>query len=219
MVLRPPALINLGQRTVPCLLSDSSGNWPTLGQIFAAVVTVAVAVVVSAAVIAAAPAVAGVVAATASFYGASAAVAGALATATTVGCAAVAVGVTATGINRAVESLTGTNYGEKLLGEENYKAVETAINITASVITAVPQTVPYPSTGRSEPNNLNEQVAMNLTTSNPDKGKVIISSLGDPRMPGWLGWQKYQIHFPDAKITIHYVGNKYIPIYFDFKFK
>ena len=200
-------------------MTDPTGNWPSWGQVFAAVATVAVAVVIAATVVAAAPAVAGAVAATASFYGASATVAGTLATATTIGCATVATGVVATGINRAVESITGTNYGEEILGEEAYESVESAVNFSAMLITAVPQTVPYPSTGRSEPSNLKEQIGMNLTIANPDKGRVIIPSLSDPRMPGWLGWQKYEMHFQGTGVTIHYVGNKFLPIFFDYKFK
>ena len=93
------------------------------------------------------------------------------------------------------------------------------MNLAAAAIVTVPQTNPYPSTGRSEPQNLNEQVGMNLAKANADAGEVIIKSLNDPRMPGWLGWQKYQINYPGTGINIHYVGNKFIPIFFDFKFK
>lgn len=62
--------------------------------------------------------------------------------------------------------------------------------------------------------------------SNPDKGSVVPITMHDPRMPGWLGWTKYQLSFPlsdGTSITIHYVGNRYFPSwlspYFDFKFK
>ena len=202
---------------------DPAGEswWDVLGAIVTAVAIVAVTVVAAAAVIAAAPAVAGAVNAAAMIYGASAATASSLATAATVGCVAVATGVAATGINRAVESATGINCGEILLGEETYRFVEDTINFAATMIMTVPQTTPYPSTGRSKPNSLNEQIAMKLTTANPDKGIVISSSNGmkDPRMPRWLGWQKYSMFFSGAEIEIHYVGNRFIPIYFDFKFK
>mgnify|MGYP002412589791 CR=1 FL=1 len=93
---------------------DPSGCWPKwIGTALKVAAIVVVTAVVVAAVVVAAPAVAGAVAATAAFYGASAAVAGALATAVTIGCAAVATGVAVTGVNRAVEAATGTNYGEK----------------------------------------------------------------------------------------------------------
>ena len=205
----------------PVNMSDLTGNWPTWGQVFTAIATVAVAVVIAAAVVAAAPAAAGAIAATASYYGVSAAGVSALATATSIGCAGVAAGVLVTGVNRAAESVTGTNYGAELLGDENYAAIESTVNFAAMMITSIPQTTPYPSTGRSEPQNLNEQVAMRLSKANPDKGKVIIPYLNDPRMPGWLGWQKNQISFKngDTTITIHYVSNKVIPFFFDFKFK
>ena len=201
---------------------DKNGNWSLpnwVKNVAAAAAIVVVSVVVAAAVVAAAPAVAGAVAATAGAYGASAAVAGALATATSVGCSGVAVGVMVTGTNRAVQSITGINYGAEILGENTYNTVESTINFAAMMIISVPQTTPYPSTGRSEPANLKEQVGMNLTQANPDKGTVIIPYLKDSRMPGWLGWQKYQMHFEGTGITIHYVGNKILPVYFDFKFK
>ena len=201
---------------------DPSGCWPKwIGTALKVAAIVVVTAVVVAAVVVAAPAVAGAVAATAAFYGASAAVAGALATAVTIGCAAVATGVAVTGVNRAVEAATGTNYGEKVMGEKNYETFESTVNIAAMMITAVPQTTPYPSTGRSEPQNLKEQVGMNLARANPGSGSVINKiSMSDPRMPGWMGWQKYQQNFSGGTgVNIHYVGHKVIPIFFDFKFK
>ena len=45
------------------------------------------------------------------------------------------------------------------------------------------------STGRSVPNNLTEQLAMESAMSNPHAGKVIIKTLNDPRMPS--GFSKY----------------------------
>lgn len=49
------------------------------------------------------------------------------------------------------------------------------------------------------------------------KGKVIIASLKDPRMPGWLGWQKYSI--TGDEVDIHYVGHRFLPTRFDYKLK
>jgi hypothetical protein len=39
----------------------------------------------------------------------------------------------------------------------------------------------------------------------------------DPRMPSWMGWVKYEKLI--GKTKIHYVGHKYLPIYFDYKIK
>ena len=200
-------------------MRDPIGNRPSWGQVFTAVTTVVVSTIIAAAVVAAAPAVAGTVMSTAFYYGATAATATALATATSIGCAALAGGAMLIGANRAVETLTGTNYAANAIGEQNYENIETAINLAVAVVVAIPQTTPYPSTGRSEPQNLNEQVGMNLAKANANAGAVIMKSLKDPRMPGWLGWQKYQIKFSGTGVNIHYVGNKIIPIFFDFKFK
>ena len=203
----------------PVNMVDYDGHWPTWGQVFTAVAIVVATAVVVAAVVVAAPAVAGAVFGTAAFYGASAAVCAGLATAATIGCAAVAAGIAITGANRAVEAVTGTNYGEKILGKENYDNFETAVNTAAMLITSVPQTTPYPSTGRSEPQNLKEQMSLNAAMKNPQMGNVIIKSLNDPRMPGWMGWQKYAMTTKalSGNIQVHYVGNRVIPIFFDFK--
>ena len=203
----------------PVNMSDPSGNWPTLGQIFAVAATIVSVALVAVAVIAAAPAVAGAVMSTALYYGATAGTANALATAASIGCAALAGGTALVGVNQTVETITGTNYVAKAIGEKNYDNIETAIMLTSAAVISIPQTTPYPSTGRSEPRNLNEQVGMNFARANADAGKVIFPYLHDTRMPGWLGWQKYQIYYPGTGVNIHYVGNRFIPIFFDFKFK
>ena len=203
----------------PKNMVDLTGNWPSWGQVLGAVTTVVATALVVAAVVAAAPVVAGTAMSAAIYYGAGVAAANLLATSATVGCVFVAGGVALTGTNRAVETLTGTNYAAQVIGEENYENIETVVNIAATAIVTVPQTMSYPSTGRSEPQNLNEQVGMNFAKANAGYGKVIQQSLSDPRMPGWLGWQKYQINYPETGVNIHYVGNKVIPLYFDFKFK
>ena len=184
-----------------------------------AIVAVAVAVVIAAAVIAAAPAIAGAVTTTALAYGVSSTATAMLATTVNIGCAGLAACISATGANRAIETITGTNWGARILGEENYTAFESVVNFAAMAVVSAPLTTPYPSTGRSKPQNLYEQIGMKLARKYPGAGKVIVSSLGDSRMPGWLGWQKYQQFFEGTGVEIHYVGNRFIPIYFDFKFK
>jgi len=203
----------------PVNMSDEEGTWPTLSQVISAVAVVAITTLVVAAIVVAAPAVAGAVSTIATFYGASATMAGALATASTVGCVGVASGTALAGANRAVECLTGTNYGAKIMGPNNYEKLEFTIDFSAALILSFPVSNSYPSTGRTQPKNLKEQVAMKSAMSNPKQGKLIIKSLSDPRMPGWLGWQKYEIKYPDVGVTIHYVRNKYYHLNFDFKYK
>jgi len=63
---------------------------------------------------------------------------------------------------------------------------------------------------------LREKIALRAVQSNP-RGEIAIDSLGDPRMPGWLGWQKFKQYVNG--IEVHYDANKYFPFYFDFKIK
>ena len=74
------------------------------------------------------------------------------------------------------------------------------------------------STGRSTPNNLTEQIAMESVKSNPAAGNVIIKTLNDPRIPS--GFSKFSQVFNTSQgtIDIHYVGNVTLNIFFDFKF-
>ena len=74
------------------------------------------------------------------------------------------------------------------------------------------------STGRTEPNNLYEQLAMESAKSAPERGRVIIEVLGDPRFEGL---SKFAQYFTTSKgnIEIHYVGNIVAGFFTDFKFK
>ena len=75
------------------------------------------------------------------------------------------------------------------------------------------------STGRTEPTNLQEKLAMESTKSNPAAGKMIIEELKDTRFPG--NFSKYQQTYDTSvgKIVIHYVGNEATNNFIDFKFK
>lgn len=78
------------------------------------------------------------------------------------------------------------------------------------------------STGRTEPTNLAEQLAMEQVKSNPSAGTQLLNiKLNDPRWPSCEGWVKMQHTVPTSqgKINIHYVFNEIIMIYDDFKFK
>ena len=74
------------------------------------------------------------------------------------------------------------------------------------------------STGRSQPRNLEEQIAMKAARTNPQEGTVIKEALNDPRL---AGYKKYARHYPTSKggIEVHYVGNSETNTFGDFKFK
>jgi hypothetical protein len=77
-------------------------------------------------------------------------------------------------------------------------------------------------TGRYEPKNLNEQLAMEQVKSNPSNGEWLKRiNLGDDRWDAKDGWVKMQqvIETSDGKITIHYVINQALGLVDDFKFK
>lgn len=86
--------------------------------------------------------------------------------------------------------------------------------------------LPYTSTSsNNQPGSLKSQVVMNSAKRYPNSGKLLRSKMPmrDPRMPGWLGWTKYQTSFSGN--TVHYVGNRYLNgwwspnnIWFDYKF-
>ena len=74
------------------------------------------------------------------------------------------------------------------------------------------------STGRTTPRNLIEKLAMDSAKSDPAEGNVIIQHLKDPRLTGFSKYSRvYETSI--GIIEIHYVGNKGLNIYFDFKFK
>jgi len=140
----------------------------------------------------------------------------------TVGCAAVATGVAACGINRASEAVSGKNYGAKLLGKKNYDNFEATVNLAATVIGSSLEYGSYPSTAKKSPQNLNEQIALKAAKMAPSSGNMLNKiKMNDSRMPYWMGWQKYSMKFdnPSGNIDVHYVGHKFIPIFFDFKIK
>lgn len=138
-------------------------------------------------------------------------------TAVNIACATVAGSTLLCGVNQSAEIVTGTNYGEQLLGETCYSFIEDTTYTAAAMISMAPNYLPYPSTGRAEPANLKEQMKYRHAIKDGTKGKVIIPYLKDSRMPGWLGWQKYSI--AGDGVNIHYVGHRFLPVCFDYKIK
>ena len=193
---------------------DADGTW---GDWFGAIKAVVTAVVVAAMVIAAAPVVATAVATTAVCLGVASA-AGTAATIASIGCATVAAATVVCGVNRGVEAVTGMNCGAAVYGEKGYAEIESVVLFSATLISIAPNYFPYPSTGNTTPSNLKEQMKYRYAVKYRGERKVIIRYLHDKRMPGWLGWQKYLVK-PTDGVEIHYVGNRYLPIRFDYKFK
>lgn len=77
------------------------------------------------------------------------------------------------------------------------------------------------STGRTQPNNLTEQLAMEQVKSDPLSGTPLTKiTLNDPRWPSSEGWIKMQQIVPTSQgnINIHYVYNETLKIFDDFKF-
>ena len=79
------------------------------------------------------------------------------------------------------------------------------------------------STGRTIPNTLNEQMAMQQVMSNPLEGATKLPfEMSDPRWPASEGWVKMQVVIKNAdktQTTIHYVYNEITGAFDDFKFK
>ena len=74
------------------------------------------------------------------------------------------------------------------------------------------------STGRTIPNSLNEQIAMEVVKSDPAAGKIIISSLSDPKLPSGTVKFSQVVKWTGGLAEIHYLFHEAYG-YFDFKFK
>jgi len=213
----------------PTNLSDESGCswWDWLFAGFLALATITLAVLTAGAIIAAAPAVAGYASTLVSSIG-LASLAGTAATVISIGAGVLAVTTIGLGINNAISTLSGFNPLASLIGQDAYNIVQSTIGILGYSYIMMGSMLPYPSTGNSSPQNLEQQLAMKEAKLNPTNHSSFTINMKDPRMPGWLGWQKYTqlvkfksgIHF-----DIHYVGNKYLnwikvlATWFDFKIK
>ena len=113
-----------------------------------------------------------------------------------------------------------------LFGFDGGGQVKTGIESGSSSDTGVGNPVKVEgrgSTGRTIPNNLEEQMAMHQVRSNPLEGATELPiKLNDTRWKSSDGWVKMQSVVKTAdgnKITIHYVYNKVTGAFDDFKFK
>ena len=79
------------------------------------------------------------------------------------------------------------------------------------------------STGRTVPNNINEQMSMHQVQSNPlDNATELPFKLKDERWlasDGWVKMQSIVENSDETKSTIHFVYNKIAGAFDDFKFK
>ena len=74
---------------------------------------------------------------------------------------------------------------------------------------------------RTEPSNLREQLAMEQVKSNPSAGTQLTKiTMNDPHWHSSDGWVKMQQIVPTSQgnINIHYVYNRFLNIFDDFKF-
>ena len=75
------------------------------------------------------------------------------------------------------------------------------------------------STGRTEPKNIQEQIAMQSVKSAPTAGQVIMTNLNDPRFPEGTVKMAQSFDTFVGKIQIHYNHAAKLGLFFDFKFK
>jgi RHS repeat-associated protein len=113
----------------------------------------------------------------------------------------------------------GYNYVEGVLATQKMMADAKAQD--AAIFGALTQ-LPggsRPSTGRTEPQNLNEQLAMEQAKANPDAGQPINLKGGmkDSNYPGSDGWVKMRQNINGTEV--HYVKNMNTGEVADFKFK
>ena len=151
----------------PVNMIDPTGNWPSWGQIFAAVATVAVAAVFVAAVVASAGAVGVAAGVAAASIGATGTMVSAAITVGTVGTYVVAAGIGTCALSNAGEILTGTNViRDGLMGgnQEAYDTVQAALNIASGVAMIIGQTNPG-VTGKAAKPNQNAQTIHKVPTT------------------------------------------------------
>ncbi len=168
----------------PVNMSDPSGNWPSWGQVFAAVATVAVAAVFVATVVASAGAVGVAAGVAAASIGATGTMVSATITIGTVGTYAVAAGIGACTLSNAGEILTGTNFiRDGLMGgnQEAYDTVQTVLNIAGGGAMIIGQTNPGVTGNAAKPKQNAQSVHKVPTTgkANTSFDKLYAGKAGD----------------------------------------
>ena len=168
----------------PVNMIDPTGNWPSWGQVFAAVATVAVAAVFVAAVVASAGAVGVAAGVAAASIGATGTMVSAAITVGTVGTYAVAAGIGACALSNAGEILTGTNViRDGLMGgnQEAYDTVQTALNVAGGGAMIIGQKNPGVTGSAAKPSQNAQTVHKVPTTGTPNTSfdKLYSGKAGD----------------------------------------
>ena len=155
----------------PVNMSDECGRWPSWGEIFSAVATVAVAAVFVVAVVASAGAVGVAAGVAAASIGATGAVVSAAITVGTVGTYAVASGIGACALSNAGEILTGTNVIRDGLMNGNqavYDTVQAALNVAGGGAMAIGQANPGVTGNAAKPSQDAQKIHKVPTTGTPN---------------------------------------------------
>ena len=117
--------------------------------------------------------------------------------------------------------IAGVLYVGAVIAVNSYSGYAMAATRTASNSKSAFSFASRGSTGRTEPLNLREQLAMAQVKSNPYSGVQLTKiTMRDPRWPAAEGWVKMQQIVPTSQgnVTIHYVYNQSLKIFDDFKF-
>ena len=120
-----------------------------------------------------------------------------------------------------------TLVGDSILGGDNSPEVQNDgqgdINSGTHSNSNIPKMANRGHTGRTQPNSLNEQLAMKQVMSDPLSGASAVPlQMSDPRWLGSDGWVKMQniVTLSDKTvINIHFVYNSKLNLVDDFKFK
>ncbi len=111
--------------------------------------------------------------------------------------------------------------GGAILGGANAYTMTTKGFSATTTKAKTSQSASRGSTGRTQPVNLREQLAMEQVKSNPFEGTLLKKiTMKDPLWPASEGWVKMQQIIPTSQgdINIHYVYNETLELFDDFKF-
>ena len=125
----------------------------------------------------------------------------------------------AAGLLVASAATGGAAEGLEVAGEEAGEAAaeETTEEATEGAAADAPKNLGRGSTGRTEPRNLTEQLAMKEAQSNPTAGRVLRNIImKDSHWPTGEGWVKMQQNING--VVIHYVYNPALNAVDDYKF-
>ena len=185
----------------PVMLTDETGSWPSLGQIFQAAVGVAVAAVAVAAVVTAGPVLAAAVGYTS----------GVIAAGATLATATVAAGC---GGGMVAEAVTGVNPIKEAVGDEAFDVittVSTAGAIQGNISSFVGPSVGSSSQGRSSSSKLEKYIRnpQSIKNVSPSKIQKIAAKEGlstGVLMDGAHAGQGFKVTFGGDRLLMYHPG-------------